>query len=141
MEPGILAARFDTAWSPPIRFYEFMKVLGFEVIACYAEFGHMICGSFTTAEGVLDGYEAHHEAKCAICKILGQDLPTQTIKVEFSDLAKMFLGIDDDVEAQSKCHFCEKLWCSLPKCVRCNNKLHRRLFKERRPHALPRLLL
>jgi hypothetical protein len=42
---------FDTAWSPPIEFYEGMERLGFEVVAYYYESGVGFCGKYE------DGYE------------------------------------------------------------------------------------
>lgn len=39
-----LTASFDTAWSPPIQFYEKMKELGFAIRAFYYEPGMAFCG-------------------------------------------------------------------------------------------------
>ena len=117
VEQGMLSIRFDTAWSPPIRFYEFMtKVLGFEIIACYSEpCGMMIFGSYSSVEGNVDGGEAYDKAECAICEILGEEPPTRTIMEEMADFLSSFSGDSKD----SKCHFCER-YCNLPaECVRC----------------------
>jgi hypothetical protein len=42
---------FDTAWSPPIEFYEKMEASGFEVCAYYYEGGCGFCGQYE------DGYD------------------------------------------------------------------------------------
>jgi len=41
-----LSVSFDTAWSPPIGFYERLAVLGFKVNASYFEPGMSFCGSW-----------------------------------------------------------------------------------------------
>lgn len=46
---------FDTAWAPPIPFYEKMEELGFEVDAYYYESGMGFCGNFQ------DGYDEYIE--------------------------------------------------------------------------------
>ena len=46
---------FDSAWSPPIGFYEKMEELGFAVDAYYYEPGMAFCGRFT--KGINDDYE------------------------------------------------------------------------------------
>lgn len=46
---------FNTAWSPPVRWYEKMEELGFEVRAYYYEQGMAFCGVYT--EGSDDEYE------------------------------------------------------------------------------------
>lgn len=46
---------FDTAWSPPIKFYEKLEKLGFSVDAFYVEYGNLFCGRFT--DGTDDYYE------------------------------------------------------------------------------------
>lgn len=48
---------FDTAWSPPIEFYEKMKEIGFVVRAYYYEPGMAFCGFFD------DGEEDYYEIK------------------------------------------------------------------------------
>lgn len=46
---------FDSAWSPPIEFYEQMEQLGFVVEAYWYEPGMMFCGM--REDGVTDDYE------------------------------------------------------------------------------------
>lgn len=46
LNPNTLTARFDTAWSPPVAFYETLKDMGFVVIAYYYEPGMAFCGSW-----------------------------------------------------------------------------------------------
>ena len=45
----------DTAWSPPIRFYEQMEELGYRVTAYYMEEGMAFCGAYQ------DGYDEYIE--------------------------------------------------------------------------------
>ena len=42
---------FDTAWGPPIAFYEKLKELGFEVDASYLETGMCFVGTWTNEDG------------------------------------------------------------------------------------------
>ena len=46
---------FDTAWSPPIGFYEFMKGQGFDIRASYFEPGMAFCGDWI--DGMDNVYE------------------------------------------------------------------------------------
>ena len=48
--PGELTAKFFTAWSPPIAFYEHLIELGFEVRALYYEPGMAFAGLFDDGE-------------------------------------------------------------------------------------------
>ena len=50
-----LSIGFDTAWSPPIQFYEHLLEQGWTVDAYYFEPGMNFCGTFT--EGFDDYYE------------------------------------------------------------------------------------
>lgn len=52
VEDGELAVEvwFDTAWSPPIGFYEHMESLGFKVDAFYHEPGVGFCGRYTAGD-------------------------------------------------------------------------------------------
>lgn len=52
---------FDTAWSPPIQFYEQMEKLGFNVDAYYYEPGMGVCGRYT--DGDDDYYEIEGDAE------------------------------------------------------------------------------
>ena len=51
----VITVSFDSAWSPPVKFYEKMEELGFEVEAYYYEPGMAFCGCYT--KGVDDSYE------------------------------------------------------------------------------------
>ena len=42
---------FDSAWSPPVRFYEIMDELGWEIEAYYYEPGMAFCGKYTSGYG------------------------------------------------------------------------------------------
>ena len=53
--PTTLVTVFDTAWSPPIQFYEKLERLGFQVEAKYYESGMCFAGIYT--EGLDDYYE------------------------------------------------------------------------------------
>lgn len=46
----VLSCSFDTAWSPPVAFYEKMAELGFIVQAYYYEPGMAFCGSWDEGE-------------------------------------------------------------------------------------------
>jgi hypothetical protein len=48
---GYVMASFDTAWSPPIGFYEKMVKIGWEIDADYEEGGQSFRGYFTNEEG------------------------------------------------------------------------------------------
>lgn len=56
-EPGKYSVNlhFDTAWGPPIAFYEHLTSLGFDVTAYYYEPGMAFCGKYEN--GIDDGYE------------------------------------------------------------------------------------
>lgn len=54
-DPNEIELFFDTAWSPPVAFYEKMEELGFAVNAYYYEPGCGFCGHFS--EGEDDFYE------------------------------------------------------------------------------------
>jgi hypothetical protein len=42
---------FDTAWGPPIAFYEAMEKLGFQIVATYHESGLAFIGQWTNEDG------------------------------------------------------------------------------------------
>ena len=50
-DPTMLTAGFDTAWSPPVRAYEKLSDLGFNVEAMYYEPGMAYCGIWSTENG------------------------------------------------------------------------------------------
>jgi len=47
----MLTAGFDTAWAPPVRAYEKLTALGFNVEAMYYESGMAFCGIWTSECG------------------------------------------------------------------------------------------
>jgi hypothetical protein len=49
--PCMLTAGFDTAWAPPVRAYEKLTALGFNVEAMYYESGMAFCGIWTSECG------------------------------------------------------------------------------------------
>ena len=59
---------FDTAWSPPIEFYEHLESLGYEVVGMYYEPGMAFCGIYSN--GFDEYYEyggmTHEEVKATI---------------------------------------------------------------------------
>lgn len=63
-----IVVEFDTAWGPPISFYEYLEELGYHVFAMYHEEGMAFCGIFT--EGDDDCYEygdmTHEEIRATI---------------------------------------------------------------------------
>ena len=46
---------FDTAWGPPLQFYEHLEELGFEVVGMYYEPGMAFCGIYN------NGYDEYYE--------------------------------------------------------------------------------
>lgn len=55
---------FDSAWSPPIEFYEQMEQLGFVVEAYWYEPGMMFCGM--REDGITDDYEIRGDSDWVI---------------------------------------------------------------------------
>lgn len=51
-----VSVSFDTAWSPPIEFYDNMEELGWSIIAYYYEPGMAFCGKYDTELGGDDEY-------------------------------------------------------------------------------------
>ena len=66
---------FDTAWSPPIPFFEAMYEQGFEVEAYYSEPGMCFCGSFE------DGIEETIEYNATSLKMLKKTCPALFIEM------------------------------------------------------------
>jgi hypothetical protein len=50
-EVDLIELFFDSAWGPPIAFFEYMVKQGFEVEAYYHEQGMQFAGTFTNSEG------------------------------------------------------------------------------------------
>ena len=65
---------FDTAWSPPIAFYEAMDELGFTIEAYYSETGMCFVGSYTS-----EGGDDYVEYDASSMKALRQSCPSYFI--------------------------------------------------------------
>lgn len=61
IEAGSITFNFDSAWSPPIAFYDFLQGLGFKVDAYYYEPGMSFCGRYL--DGDDDCYEISGNAE------------------------------------------------------------------------------
>ena len=55
--PEGVVLSFDSAWSPPVGFYEFMKDQGFDIRASYFEPGMGFCGDW------IDGMDNYYEGE------------------------------------------------------------------------------
>jgi hypothetical protein len=53
--PNTLSVGFDTAWAPPMEFYQYLESIGFRVEATYFESGMCFVGRY--ADGVDDYYD------------------------------------------------------------------------------------
>ena len=62
-EGNHLHLSFDSAWGPPVKFYEHLESLGFGVVAYYHEPGCAFCGRYT--DGVDDYYDLAEGSKAA----------------------------------------------------------------------------
>ena len=60
IEDGMVNVSFDTAWGPPIVFYNKMTKLGFNINATYHECGMQFAGHYTSEDGD-DCYEYDFE--------------------------------------------------------------------------------
>lgn len=60
-EENLLTASYDTAWSPPIAFYNTLKELGFIVRAFYYEPGMAFCGSWDDGDDAFYNIEGNSE--------------------------------------------------------------------------------
>lgn len=80
---------FDTAWSPPIPFYEKMEELGFTVDGYYYEPGMGYCGRYN--DGDDDYYEIEGDAKWVLENIPGDINDTFSISDNME-------GMEDDEE-------------------------------------------
>jgi len=76
MEDGRLTINFDTAWGPPIVFYDKLGELGFEVEALYREEGMAFAGKY------IDGADDYYEYGSLSADEIEEQLP--------SDLDEMF---------------------------------------------------
>lgn len=68
---------FDTAWSPPIAFYEYITELGWEVDAMYYEFGAGFLGKYS--EGSDDYWEVDFSDEESV-KFLLENLPEDLLE-------------------------------------------------------------
>ena len=50
-DPNKVQLSFDTAWQPPVAFFEKLTELGFDITAFYLEEGQGFVGKYTNAEG------------------------------------------------------------------------------------------
>ena len=80
-----LSLSFNTAWSPPIQFYEHLETLGFEVDAFYYEPSMDFCGRYS--EGEDDYYEGTY------------DIP-QEIDMEFSISENNEMWAEEEEESE-----------------------------------------
>lgn len=87
---NFLTACFDTAWSPPIRFYEKMKELGFVVHAFYYEPGMAFCGTWQ------DGDDQFYEIK-GNSEWVDENIPSE-INHEFGISEGMAIWEEDEEE-------------------------------------------
>lgn len=69
---GILKASFETAWSPPVTFYEALVEQGFEVKAYYYEPGMAFVGKWE--DGCDDYYEFGGETSATVREAIGEEL-------------------------------------------------------------------
>ena len=60
-DSNFLSASFDTAWSPPIAFYERLQELGFVVRAYYFEPGMGFCGIWNDGDDQFYNIEGNSE--------------------------------------------------------------------------------
>ena len=74
-----LSTSFDSAWSPPIAFYEYLKTQGFEVSANYYEPGLDFAGTW------IDGEELHIDG---VMDLARQD--ENTLSTEEYDILEMW---------------------------------------------------
>jgi hypothetical protein len=60
IEDGVVSISFDTAWSPPIQFYNYLVDLGYNVDATYFEPGMGFCGIYDNGD---DDYVDYGDSK------------------------------------------------------------------------------
>ena len=89
-EPNLLVASYDTAWSPPIAFYEKMKELGFTVRAFYYEPGMAFCGNWD------DGDDNYYSIE-GNSKWVSENIPDE-IDSEFGISEGMAIWEDEEEE-------------------------------------------
>lgn len=68
----VLECSFDTAWSPPIAFYEKMQELGFEIQAYYYEPGMGFVGKWE--DGFDESYDYSSEDSNTVRDLIGDEL-------------------------------------------------------------------
>lgn len=65
-----LGVNFQTAWSPPINFYEYLANMNYKVEASYYESGMGFCGSYSSENG-----EDYYEIKDFTSKWVKENIP------------------------------------------------------------------
>ena len=85
-----LIVEFDTAWAPPIGFYDAMYELGFGVDAMYNEFGCAFCGHYINGS---DDYYEYNQSGNGIPAEVDECFEIRDTLAEFAD--------DDDAEPDS----------------------------------------
>jgi hypothetical protein len=68
-----VSVSFDTAWSPPIEFYDNMEELGWSIIAYYYEPGMAFCGKYDTELGGDEEYSIDGDDSDWVCA----NIPTE----------------------------------------------------------------
>jgi hypothetical protein len=67
LNDNTFSCSFNTAWSPPLEFYQHMETLGFNIDAMYFEGGMMFCGQYS--DGIDDYYNIQGDCKWVIDNI------------------------------------------------------------------------
>ena len=86
---GVLTARYDSAWSPPIEFYKHLCELGFDVRALYFEPSSQFCGIF------VEGRDGHYSLSNLSAKDIKELIPTE-LETEFGILGYFSLDKEDE---------------------------------------------
>lgn len=71
-EPGTVKLVFESAWSPPLPFYEHLESLGFKVQAMYYEPGMCFCGVYQ--DGMDDDYDLSSMDSDDVAQTIPQEL-------------------------------------------------------------------
>jgi hypothetical protein len=72
LDANTVTAGFDSAWAPPIRAYEQLMALGFEIEAFYYEPGMAFVGKWTDGED--ECYEYGGETSATVREAIGAEL-------------------------------------------------------------------
>jgi hypothetical protein len=71
-DTNTISLSFDTAWSPPVLFYQRMEELGFEVHATYYESGMSFVGRYCNGDD--ECFEFNEETADTVRKVIGDEL-------------------------------------------------------------------